>query len=596
MRILQIYTNDKPFKRVKFNEGFNVVLARVFDPTDFKSNTHNLGKTLLVEVINFMCLKSIDKNHFLKSNRKFQDYVFFIEILLNDGRCVTIKRSVLKNTKISLKVHEERYLDLSSEEDWDYVDLSLNAKVPEKNPKIILEKLFDFDVLENVSYRATLNYFFRTQDDYSDVFKLAKFQGAHLGWKPALYRMLGFDDEIMVAKYEKAHEEKKLQELKVESSKYISVDPKKQDRIRGALEQAYDQYEVVEAKIDSFSFYEENTSVDRDLVKVYDSKITETSAALYRLQHDCELLEKSTAESPDVDIHSLERLYNEANVYFPEQLRKDYSELVEFNKALMTERKLYVDQQIERVKNQIIKVEEHLRVIDGQRSELVGKIKNHDSYKVFKEYQDESLKISQEINLLKMEMENIDVVKQFDRKISEVKDNINDLAGQLEEQVNKSSSVFKNIRKLFSQYARLILDETAEMWLEPNTNGNVDFKCSVTGDSDEDSGSGPGHSYKKMLCACFDISIVQNYIKKSFYRSIYHDGVLESMDNRIKLTHINWMKKLCRETGMQYIITLIEHDAPLDENGKFPFTDEEIVLELDDRPDGTGKLFEFSFT
>ncbi len=101
-----------------------------------------------------------------------------------------------------------------------------------------------------------------------------------------------------------------------------------------------------------------------------------------------------------------------------------------------------------------------------------------------------------------------------------------------------------------------------------------------------------GFSYKKLLCACYDISILIQYSKKSFFNFIYHDGVFESLDDRKKEMFINELRSLTKKYGFQYILTLIESDSP------FPiskFKSDEIALELDDRDKDRGKLFGFSF-
>lgn len=59
MKLVKIFSN-KNFKNVAFNAHFNVVLATIFD-TDNKKDTHNLGKTSLIHVINFLLLGSFDK-------------------------------------------------------------------------------------------------------------------------------------------------------------------------------------------------------------------------------------------------------------------------------------------------------------------------------------------------------------------------------------------------------------------------------------------------------------------------------------------------------------------------------------------------------
>lgn len=76
MKLSKLYCNDKRFKTVYFKEGFNLILGSVNNKN--KNDTHNLGKTTLVEIINYMLLKK--NTHFLveRQKKKFlKDLNFF---------------------------------------------------------------------------------------------------------------------------------------------------------------------------------------------------------------------------------------------------------------------------------------------------------------------------------------------------------------------------------------------------------------------------------------------------------------------------------------------------------------------------------------
>ena len=88
------------------------------------------------------------------------------------------------------------------------------------------------------------------------------------------------------------------------------------------------------------------------------------------------------------------------------------------------------------------------------------------------------------------------------------------------------------------------------------------------------------------------MSLLVNYTKNSFYRFAYHDGVLEGLDNRIKIRYIKQIKKICMEYDIQYILTLIDSDLPKEQPGII--ADNEICLRLNDKDDN-GKLFLHSF-
>jgi uncharacterized protein YydD (DUF2326 family) len=186
MKLSKIYSNKSLFKPINFNSGFNVIFGDVEKNKDLdeKTGEHNIGKTSLVHLIDFLLLKGVSKKSFFEKNKeKLSDWIFFLEIELNDGQFLTIKRGVNPNTKISFKQHFSRNQNYVDEIQWDYEDLSLNATNNEDNPKIILEtEYLKFDVSNEYGYRIFLSYLLRTQNDYQDVFKLNKFKGKDLNW------------------------------------------------------------------------------------------------------------------------------------------------------------------------------------------------------------------------------------------------------------------------------------------------------------------------------------------------------------------------------------------------------------------------------
>ena len=50
MKLSQLYAN-KSFKNIVFNDGLNLVLAKVTKKLDLNKDSHNLGKTTLIATL-----------------------------------------------------------------------------------------------------------------------------------------------------------------------------------------------------------------------------------------------------------------------------------------------------------------------------------------------------------------------------------------------------------------------------------------------------------------------------------------------------------------------------------------------------------------
>ncbi len=116
MKLSKIYSNkDEIFKPIYFNDGFNVIYGKVKRPKETDKDSHNLGKTLLIYLIDFLLLKELKVGHFLYDHEKdFRGFEFYLEILLNSGKYLTIKRCVENNTKIYFKTHDIKFQDFKN--------------------------------------------------------------------------------------------------------------------------------------------------------------------------------------------------------------------------------------------------------------------------------------------------------------------------------------------------------------------------------------------------------------------------------------------------------------------------------------------------
>jgi uncharacterized protein YydD (DUF2326 family) len=181
MKISKLYSNNKNFKNVTFNlNGLNVVYADVTTKANEKKTSHSIGKTKFAELIDFLLLKQTKKDDWLnKINQSnelpyFEDYTFYMEILLNGGKYLTIKRQVNENTKIEFSVNDDSTDGYNPPENFKIKPSSFS------DAKNILNNFLDINLFmdKKYDYRKGLSYCLRTPtSDYNDVYKLNKFQG-----------------------------------------------------------------------------------------------------------------------------------------------------------------------------------------------------------------------------------------------------------------------------------------------------------------------------------------------------------------------------------------------------------------------------------
>ncbi|XLS29609.1 DUF2326 domain-containing protein [Flavobacteriaceae bacterium M23B6Z8] len=583
MKISKIYSN-KNFKNIEFNEKFNAVVA--FIESDKKDDTHNLGKTSLIRVIDFLLLSSYNKNtNKLLGNNLFIGQDFYGELKLNNGKYLVIKRSINTATKISFKLNNSKLDSFKFDIDWDE-ELTL------KKAKAKLNECLDFNVLPNWDYRKSITYFLRSQQDYLDVFKLNKFKGKHKDWKPFVFDLLGFNGTLILEKLEIEEEiddvKKKIQTLRLEAQ----IDTSEKDRLEGLLEIKKIELLDIKNQIDKFNFFKEDIHTNKQLVEEIDLKLQAFNTDRYRISYEINKIESSLSEiNDDIDDKEINSLFKDVNLYYPKQLKKEYEDLINFQKSLTTERKEYLTETLSLLKLDFTKLNKSIKEIESQKSDLLSLLTEKDSYFKFKEYQKKTIDIEVEIERIKDKLKAIDSTLILENDIKDKREIINDKIAELKKSLTERKH--SNINKVFNSIIKEILDTNALISLKLNNQGNVEFNADYQNKTDLlKTSESQGTTYKKLLCVAFDLSLLVNYSDKSFYKFVYHDGVLEGLDDRIKIRYINLIKEFCEEYDLQYIVTLIDSDLPKDMPDLIE--DNDICLRLNDK-DNSGKLFLNSF-
>lgn len=590
MKISRIYSNfDQKFYPINFNSGFNVIVGQIHNPSDQKKDAHNLGKSKLAELIDFCFLKGRSKEFFLfKFGDVFEGFEFYMEILLNSGGFVTIKRVVSNHSKISLKRHSESMQDFNnlSKSSWDHFE------IPISKAKAILDAYVDLDVLRTWDYRAAVAYCLRSQEDYTDIFKLDQFRGQHISWKPYLGNLLGFDPEPLIRNYELKNDldslVKKIDMLKLSLGSALGD---QEEILNGHLAAQLNLAEKLNWQLDNLNFNDTDAAYIEQIAGEIDVELDELNKAKYYLAARLRKLQKTYhLGDGKLNVDSVSQLFCEAGVVFDGQIKKSYQELVDFNRKITIERRDFISQQVD-------ELEDNIRDISGRaqrlHSEKSKKLSYLNSYGVFSKYKevarnladvkalivdiDKKLEVAR--SLKDVELEQRDTVREKNNVVDLIRENRDYVVGS-------QVGVYKVIKDNFMSFVLDVLDKNGIITAKQNGEGNLDYFAGIIGPNGTITGESDGHSYKKMLCIGFDLAVVAAYSKEKFVKFLYHDGGLETLDDRKKLEFIEFVRTASNIHGIQYFLTVIESDLP----AGCKFSEHEVVRVLhDDGP--SGRLF-----
>lgn len=591
MKIVSIYSNDAArFPRIDFHEGLSVIFARVKDPTLTDEDSHNLGKTLLIRIIDFVLLATPDKAHPLKQHQAaFGGFVFFLEIETSDHTYVTVRRAVSGHRAISIMLHEARGLDCNelSDEDWYASNLG------EGGARKILDGFLELDSIRPYDYRKGLGYFLRRQADYEDEFRISRFgRGKDRDWKPFMALMLGFDHDLVARKYELDRREEEigsaLRELQASGA-----GAGRYDEIRGVVELRSQEIDRIRAQINRFDFKEVESQISHETVRDIESRIADLNERRFILDREEAEIEHSLGTEFGFDLQAIQRSFDEARAALPDKLVRDYRDLVKFNEQLSRGRKQRLEERRQGVRRELDLLQDKLEQLNAQRVRSLEVLTQRETLAKFRALQKRLLGEEEDLVRLRQRLDRLDYAGQLQQQMRRIEEERLRLVDEIDNMVRRGSERYSEIRGLFAQFVRSILSVPAVLSISVNKLGNIEFHTGIVEaqPTRRETAEGEGASYKKILCVCFDLALLVSHARDRFYRFVYHDGVFEGLDDRRKLSLLETVRGVCSNYGLQYILTVIDSDLPRDQrDDKVLFHQREIVRELHDGGDD-GRLF-----
>nr|WP_294564569.1 DUF2326 domain-containing protein [uncultured Rhodopila sp.] len=599
MQISRIYSN-KPniFPSIEFNYRadavrLNVVYGEVHHPADEKRTSHNLGKTTLLHLIDFMMLKGQSSEHFLFAHKeRFETFIFFIEIALNDGSYATIRRSPAAATKIALKKHSEPGLKFAdvAEDFWDHADIAI------ENAIMILDGWLDLRLLKPYDYRMAITYFLRAQGDFDDELQLGKFRrGRDREWKPFVAHLFGFNEAPVQRKYELDESISKLKADIAEKQAEIQFKENDLPGLNARIAVLQKQTDDTERELDAFSFDAEEKRIVKELVDGTEIAIAETNDRIYNLRYDISQINEALSHDDRFNLKEVEEIFNEAQLYFPDQLKHEYQDLVDFNRKITRERNVALRARHKELTAELDELEGKRLALDQDRRDKLRLLRSTDTMEKFKSLQNELTHARAQIVYLTEQRKKLDQLADVARQMREQERERGRVVDELKTMVARPTTVCERFTSVFNGYCQRVLNLEGLFYFEVNKSDNLDYVVglSLPGQSGPSSQS-KGTSFKKMVCALFDLALLKVYEDLLFFHFVYHDGILEGLDNRQKRAFLSIVREHIASKKTQYILTLIDSDIPRDEKGdRIDFPEDEIVLRLTDEGKN-GRLFKMA--
>lgn len=595
MKIRRLYSDQPVFEDIEFNSGLSAVLAEIRIPKNRDLDTHNLGKTTVGELIDFCLLRGKHDKFFLyKHAARFADFTFRLELELDDGTYLTISRPVSPGPRVDfLRTNATTAPgDLPPLDEWDHTNVSFDRA------KTLLNGWLGFTALAPWGYRKLSGYLIRSQYDYQDVFQLNKFSGKHVDWKPFVAHLLGMSADPVIELYDKREDliaaEARLQTLTKEWGS-DDIDP---SLIDGLIAVKRREVLVGDEALDSFNFEVEDRETSTEVVEDIEVEIARLNEERYQLEQLTDRLHESLEDEQIVfKPKDAEKLFAEAGIAFGDQLKRDFQQLIDFNKAITQERHSALEEQISTNTSRLEQIAAALPELNARRAESLAFLRDSESIEKYKT-------VGRELTTLRADLQTLEARRAAAGRLLELRREQRELAEEtgriqsaVEEEIEEISkddtSRFGRIRQYFTEIVHEVLGQNAILAIKVNGSGGLDFVAEFVGDGGTATSGDKGTSYKKLLCIAFDLTFLRAYASDPFPRFVYHDGALEQLEPR-KRQKLLGVFRSYEQFGLQPIISLLDSDLPEPIDSTVgALTSSEVVRILHDEGD-SGRLFKMA--
>lgn len=597
MIITRLYSNrDDLFDPITFNQHLSVIVAQIRLPENKGTTVHNLGKSTVAQLVDFCLLRSKRGEFFLfKHDDLFSGMVFYLELQLSDKRYLTIARSVDGRDPVSFLLSDSEVEDAREVEytKWAHIGIGF------KNAKRFLNGYLDFQMPGTYSYRNVLGYILRDQRDYNNVFHLGKYKGKDKQWKPFLAELLGFDSSLILEFYSTSE---RIDELEKEINSLYSqlggYDEDEMRKLEGLVDLRERELYTLEDALDSFNFSESDSAMIDESVNRVEVDISALNEERYELEQRIIRLEDSLdKQSIMFSSDEAEELFREVGIAFEGKLKRNFDDLIKFNRAISKERKQYLEEDLTNSRDRLIYIKQEVGRLELRRSELVGAFSTSESVAKFRQLSEEVINLRSNIKVLRSREDGASGVKKLRQRQRDAQAKLEMLQNEIENSVDETKrdpeGRFSKIRRYFDEIVNQVLNAHALLSVTVNSRGNLDFSADFVDGEGIKTSADSGFSYRKLLCIAFDLALVRSYIGTPFPRFCFHDGAFEGLEPRARERLLEVFRQYAAE-GIQPVITTLDADIPGEEQGDFSGVHPREVISILHDDGDEGRLFKMS--
>lgn len=565
-------TCDKDsFKAVSFNsQGISLIVGRQtqINKTQQGKTVNGVGKSLLAYLIHF-CLGAKKSDELAK---KLPNWEFTLKFLLEDEVHV-VTRNTTNQTIITVNGNEERVSKYYKEELF---------------PKLIVPNEFIRDF--GLTFRPVIKRFIRPDKESYNYFDRVKAEKTE--YQVLLYNalLLGLDLNLVNEKYGLRQQQAEHESLKKFWSKSSVF---KEYFIQSAhpdieLEALNSRIQKIEQDLKDFKVAENYHDMEQEA--------NATQAALRKSRNKKVILENqilainnSLEETPDISFEQVNRVYEQANFFFNDQVQKRLNDVLIFHRNLLENRNKRLVGERETRERELRDILRDIESLNGHLNYHIQYLSEHGAIEELEANQ-------QHLNDMKLQAQEItryqELLEENKRSLQEIQIKMIRQTQHTDSYLVKNKTFVTEAKSLYSSLANKFYPNKANGLSIENNNGENQTRFDIDATIDSD----PSDGINSVKIFCYDMTLLQLQRHHNF-KFLFHDSRLfDPIENRQRALLFDTAYDIVTQEGYQYIASINEDqirsmkEVLPDDRYSEIFGDRSVVLNLTDESEQTKLL------
>ncbi len=549
-----IRANKATFRPVRFQPGFNVVLADKTDKSSRKDSRNGAGKSLLVEIIHF-CLGGSAGTSLKK--KELHDWRFTVDLRLGSSE-LSVTRGLDHPQKVEVAG------------DTSFVPTDLLLPVPGDSFQIkstewaraLGTRVFGLSAAEQTQpftprFRNLFPFFARSgRDSFSSPFrhhrqtKIGEQQICNsfllnLGWDYARKWQLLREKETLLKVYKQASEAGVAQlvpgslgELEAERVRLEQAAQRSEENLRAF--KVHPEYERIE---------DQASVLTRQIHELANQNVTDGRL----LEHYQRSMagETGTADAEHGN-RTLQEAYEEAGIVLPGLVKKRLEDVKQFHHALVQGRREFLSSEVARLERDITERKTQVAELDGQRASLMQVLETHGALAEYNRLQ--ALRQGT-LDKLAEVRRRIQQLKELEAGRSQLRIEIETLRQTTRRDLEDRSTAKERAISLFNGNSEALYDAPGNLIIEVGKNGyRFEVEIQRTGAT----------GIENMKVFCYDLTLAQLWATQPNHPGLLlHDSpMFDGVDERQKAAAWMRAKSESERLGFQYICMVNTDDIP----------------------------------